>query len=75
MTSVERIQEFGTLEQEAPEHTDVNPSAGWPNEGHIELRDMTLTYRGQNKAALGPITLNIHSAEKVSKHIWPLLQC
>ena len=67
MTSVERIQEFGTLEQEAPEHTDVTPPEGWPNEGHIELRDMTLTYRGQNQAALGPITLEIQPTEKASK--------
>ena len=67
MTSVERIQEFGTLEQEAPEHTDVTPPEGWPNEGQIKLKDMTLTYRGHKQPALGPITLDIHPAEKASK--------
>ena len=65
MTSVERIQQFGKLEQEAPEHTNLKPPAGWPSQGQIKFTDMTLTYRGQTTPALGPISLQILPGENI----------
>ena len=66
MTSVERILQFASLEQEAAEHTDVKPPQGWPMHGGIHLKDMCLTYKGHEKPALGPISVKIQPAEKVS---------
>ena len=75
MTSVERIQQFATLEQEAPEHTDVKPPPGWPGKGAIQLTDMSLTYRGLMEPALGPITVSITPGEKVKSGLCTLMRC
>ena len=69
MTSVERIMQFSDLEQEAPEHTGLKPPPNWPSRGAIQLRNLCLKYRDQEKPALGPISANILPAEKVMVNI------
>ena len=65
MTSVERIQQYANLEQEAAQHTDVVPDNNWPSKGAIELQNVCISYDGSDSPALGPVTLDIKPAEKV----------
>ena len=37
MTSVERIQQYKKLDQEAPEHTELVTPSGWPAKGEIHF--------------------------------------
>ena len=66
MTSVERIHQYSTLDQEAAEYTDVKPPKNWPMAGAIQLRDLTLTYKDCDTPALGPISLDIKASERAS---------
>ena len=65
MVSVERIQNYTRLEQEAPAHTDQVMPSGWPREGDIFLRHVRLNYREASQPALDDINLAIASNEKV----------
>ena len=66
MTSVERIHQYSTLDQEAAEYTDVKAPKNWPMAGAIQLRDLTLTYKDCDTPALGPISLDIKASERAS---------
>ena len=65
MTSVERIQSYTRLPQEADEHTDVQLPPGWPANGKIVIEDMTLNYQLMEEPSLKNICLEIHDKEKV----------
>ena len=67
MTSVERINQYATLEQEAAAYTNIRPPNHWPSHGNIQLSHMSLTYKDVDTPALGPISLTIQSCEKVIK--------
>ena len=67
MTSVERIQQYEKLEQEAPEHTAFPLPSEWPSEGRMEFRKVTLTYNKHgSRKALTDMQISIASKEKVS---------
>ena len=56
MVSVERVLAFKNLESEAPVNLDSDKSldSSWPNEGAIEVTDLSVRYRpGLNKALDG----------------------
>ena len=65
MTSVERIDQYATLEQEAAAYTDVRPPKDWPSYGNIQFCDMSLTYKDGHTPALGPINFSIQAGQKV----------
>jgi ATP-binding cassette subfamily C (CFTR/MRP) protein 4 len=44
MISTERVFEYAQLPSEAAEETDIKPAAGWPAEGRLEIKNMSLTY-------------------------------
>ncbi|XP_048482044.1 ATP-binding cassette sub-family C member 4 [Plutella xylostella] len=67
MTSVERIEEYSHIESEppltsAPEH---KPPPGWPEEGRVEFRHMSLYYNMDEGPVLKDLTLVIEPKEKV----------
>ena len=65
MTSVERIHQYSKLEEEAAEHTEVRPSPGWPQHGHISLTNLCLTYIGTTCPAVGPLSVHFPPGQKV----------
>lgn len=65
MTSVERIQQYSDVEQEALDYEDYRPDPNWPKRGSIIFDDMTLTYKDQDRQALGPMNVHINAGEKV----------
>ena len=65
MTSVERIQTYTRLPQEADEHTDVQLPPRWPANGEICMKQMTLKYPLTGEPALKDISFRIHGKEKV----------
>ncbi len=70
MVSVERIQNYIRLEQEAPAHTDKALPGGWPENGDIRFKHVQLNYRGAGRHALHDVNLTITSNEKVfCKHL------
>ncbi len=69
MTSVERVQEYASLEPEAPAHTSVVPSDGWPTEGEIRMTNVKLQYTKTGPYILKGLTVHIKGKEKVSKLI------
>jgi ABC-type bacteriocin/lantibiotic exporter with double-glycine peptidase domain len=67
MNSVERIVYYGQeIEQEpADEVPDTKPQAPWPAGGHVELRDIFLSYRPGLPAVLKGISIDIAAGEKI----------
>lgn len=45
IVSVERLQEYMHLPQEAPAKTEVVPPPAWPSRGKIEIRQLRARYR------------------------------
>jgi ABC-type multidrug transport system fused ATPase/permease subunit len=65
INSVERIKEYDTLEQEAPEVIKENrPPKNWPDKGEIVFRDASLRYR-QGELVLKKLNVKIDGEEKV----------
>ena len=66
MTSIERIKQYGRLEQEAAaEHTEHSTPDKWPNEGAILFNHVTLSYTDGRSVALKDISFFIKPCEKV----------
>ncbi len=68
MVSVERIQEYCDLEPEASLESEEGkkPANEWPEEGKINMDNLSLTYGGQGAPkVLDGVTCNIGKAEKV----------
>ena len=67
MTSVERIREYGCLEQEAAEHNDYPLHPDWPTHGAIVFDHVTLTYQhGESFVdALSDVSFSIDPGQKV----------
>ena len=71
MTSVERIYQYSTLEQESASYTDNRPPKHWPSCGNIQFHDMSLTYKDLDTPGIGPINLSIQAGQKVfNKGTW-----
>ncbi|RLN87100.1 hypothetical protein BBJ28_00022786, partial [Nothophytophthora sp. Chile5] len=67
MVSVERIQNYTTMDTEA-ELTSVGklpPAKEWPSAGTIEFRDVNLRYRPGLPRVLRNLSLRIHPQEKI----------
>ncbi len=65
INSVERIKEYDTLEQEAPEVIMENrPPKNWPEKGEIVFKDASLRYR-QGDLVLKKLNVKIDGEEKV----------
>ena len=66
MNSVERIQEYINVEQEAEAIiSDSRPPRGWPDKGAVEFRDYSTRYRNDFDLVLKNINFKIQSGEKV----------
>ncbi len=69
MTSVERILEYCSLEQEPPAQLPPKhqPPSDWPSRGHIVFDNVSMSHFNQSHSplALHHISLVIHSAEKI----------
>ena len=70
MTSVERINQYGALEQEPPAYTDIRPPKHWPHCGRIQVENMSLTYRGLAEPSLGPVSFTIQPYHKVGPSLY-----
>lgn len=69
MTSVERVLEYCSLEQESPAQVPPKnrPPSHWPSQGQIEFKNVSMSYLPDEKGAfvLRNITLRIASGEKI----------
>jgi ABC-type multidrug transport system fused ATPase/permease subunit len=67
MNSVERVVFYATgVEQEAPhELPDMKPSASWPADGRVELRNVVFKYRPELPAVLKDISMTVNAGEKI----------
>lgn len=66
MNSVERVREYGQLEQEPPAIIpNRRPPATWPSEGRIVFDQYTIHYNGKEKPALSDLTFAIRPRERV----------
>ncbi|KAI7803124.1 putative multidrug resistance-associated protein 1 [Triplophysa rosa] len=66
IVAVERVKEYGDTEKEAEwslEHSTL--PAGWPTNGHIEIRNFGLRYREDLELAIRDILVTIEGGEKV----------
>ena len=66
MTSVERVLEYCSLEQE-PSSPKNRPPMDWPKHGEIVCRNVSMAYSNEDKTALAlrNITLKIAGGEKI----------
>ncbi|KAK0469891.1 ABC transporter [Desarmillaria tabescens] len=67
MNSVERVVHYATeIEQEAPHVLpDSKVPESWPSVGHVELKDVVLSYRPGLPAVLKGITMTVKAGEKI----------
>jgi ABC-type multidrug transport system fused ATPase/permease subunit len=66
MNSVERLQEYIDVEQEAPSNIpDTKPQANWPSQGAVQFINYTTRYRQDLDPVLKNISFNIRAAQKV----------
>lgn len=68
MVSVERILEFGKVQEEAALECDGDTpllSTGWPKDGAIEVSDVSARYRESLPLSLNNISFNIPSGARV----------
>nr|XP_020011854.1 canalicular multispecific organic anion transporter 1 [Castor canadensis] len=65
IVSVERINEYINVENEAPWVTDKRPPADWPSKGEIQFHSYQVRYRPELDLVLKGITCHIKSMEKV----------
>ncbi|RVX71396.1 hypothetical protein B0A52_04968 [Exophiala mesophila] len=66
MNSVERLQEYIEVEQEAPAKIpETQPPANWPSQGSIQFVGYTTTYRSDLEPVLKRLTFRIEGSHKV----------
>ncbi|XP_015979731.2 canalicular multispecific organic anion transporter 1 isoform X1 [Rousettus aegyptiacus] len=65
IVSIERINEYINVENEAPWVTDTRPPVGWPSKGEIQFRNYQVRYRPELDLVLKGITCDIRSMEKI----------
>lgn len=64
---MERILEYGELESEPPQRTDVVPEEDWPERGSVVFDRLNFTYHKSLPNVLHCITAHIKSREKVRR--------
>ncbi|KAF9124123.1 hypothetical protein BGX30_001100 [Mortierella sp. GBA39] len=65
LISVERIEEYAELPQEAPLETGVRLAEGWPAEGRVVFRDFSARYREGLEPVLKNVSFEVAPGEKV----------
>jgi ATP-binding cassette subfamily C (CFTR/MRP) protein 4 len=65
MTSVERVLEYSSLDQEAAPTDPPVPPAAWPRDGIVEFREVCLAYAKDQPAVLRGLTFKTGRHEKV----------
>ena len=65
MTSVERILEYISLEEEPLEKGKLIPNKNWPNEGNIRFESVSFSYAKNMPNVLNELTFEIKPGEKV----------
>ena len=65
MTSVERVMTYTGIEPEPGYSTESSPSRTWPNEGSLDVRDLSLVYFEGGPCVLRDINFCVCSKEKV----------
>ncbi|KAJ0181224.1 hypothetical protein K1T71_003309 [Dendrolimus kikuchii] len=67
MTSVERIQEYSTIESEPPLQSEGKnkPPPSWPEGGRVQFRNVFLYYSPEEPPVLKNLSLDIEPKEKV----------
>ncbi|ODV98301.1 hypothetical protein PACTADRAFT_48088 [Pachysolen tannophilus NRRL Y-2460] len=66
MNSVERLQEYLLIDQEAAETTENDPLPNtWPSKGAIEVRDVSLRYAPDLPRVINNVTFNVEPNSKV----------
>ena len=75
MTSVERVQQYTTIDREGAEHTDVIPPASWPQKGEIKFDKMSLSYSQDENFVLKDIKLDISGMHKVTAKLFFIFFC
>ncbi|XP_045503254.1 probable multidrug resistance-associated protein lethal(2)03659 isoform X2 [Colias croceus] len=67
MTSVERIQEYSSIEPEPPLESPPNkkPPPSWPSAGRVQFRRVRLYYAPGEPPVLRDLTLEVQPREKV----------
>ncbi|KAF8980715.1 hypothetical protein BGZ46_003790 [Entomortierella lignicola] len=65
LISVERIEEYAELKQEAPAVTGVLVPKNWPSQGHITFRNYSARYREGLNLILNDVTFEVQPGEKI----------
>ena len=65
MTSVERVITYTKLESEPGYQTKALPPKHWPRDGHITLRDVSLTYYEGGPIVLNNINFDIEGKSRI----------
>ncbi|KAG0093570.1 Multidrug resistance-associated protein 1 [Podila epicladia] len=65
LISVERIEEYATLRQEAPAVTGVSVPSGWPAQGKVVFRNYSARYREGLDLVLKDVSFGVQPSEKV----------
>ncbi|KAH9517193.1 Multidrug resistance-associated protein 4, variant 2 [Dermatophagoides farinae] len=65
MTSVERIIEFGKLDQENLDQGKFEPEENWPSLGDINFKDVCLYYNISDEPVLKNLMFKINGGEKI----------
>ncbi|KAM0847635.1 hypothetical protein ACQ4PT_054906 [Festuca glaucescens] len=64
--SVERLNQYMDIQSEAAEVVEENrPSADWPQDGNVELRDLKIRYRQDAPLVLHGITCKFEDGDKI----------
>ncbi|GAB1519113.1 hypothetical protein RhiTH_002179 [Rhizoctonia solani] len=65
MVALERINEFSTIAQEAPEFIEPRPSASWPERGDISVENLTIRYAPNLPNVLHNLAFDIKARSKI----------
>ncbi|KAH6566012.1 hypothetical protein BASA60_009663 [Batrachochytrium salamandrivorans] len=67
MNSVERVNEYSTIEQEPAAIVESNrPNAKWPEQGQITVKDLSIRYADDQPDVLKKVSFTVKGAEKVA---------
>ncbi|WPK23590.1 hypothetical protein PUMCH_000831 [Australozyma saopauloensis] len=66
MNSVERLQEYERVDQEAPaEIPDTKPDASWPTAGEIHVQDVSLRYAPELPRVIKNVSFHVKPCNKI----------
>ena len=65
LNAVERLENYGSLEGEAPPTTKDDPAPSWPEKGAITFKGVGMTYRPGLPKVLHDISFEVKAGQKV----------